>query len=92
MASSVNLRTELDRKGFLSLNKFLKFLKEFHPAASVSYPTALRLIRKGQLRAYPVGSSYRVTKDEANRWVREGNWERPPALPFGKSMTDITNL
>mgnify|MGYP000110675730 CR=1 FL=1 len=67
---------QLESRGYLSLNKFVKYLKENHPTAYVSYPTALKLVETNQLRARKVGAQYRISMEEASRWVTEGNWER----------------
>lgn len=82
MISSIDLEYELESKGYLSLNKFCKYLKQFHPGAYVSYPTALNLVKEGKLRAHKVGKQYRVSRLEAQRWVEEGNWERQVASPY----------
>lgn len=76
------LNRELETRGYLSLNKFVKYLKEFHPEASISYPTALKLVGEGKLKATMLGSHYRVSETEAKRWILEGNWERKLASPF----------
>lgn len=67
---------QLESRGYLSLNKFVQYLKENHPGAYISYPTALKAVELGQLRARKVGSQYRITQTEAERWIAEGNWER----------------
>lgn len=68
-----NLQRELERKGYLSLVKFTKYLKEYEPQAAISYPTALKLVREGKLNARRVGSMYRILRTEVARWVAEGN-------------------
>ena len=73
---AMSLERELETRGYLSLNKFVKYLKLHHPVAAVSYPTALKLVEERKLRATMVGSQYRVSQTEAERWVTEGNWER----------------
>lgn len=76
ISSKINLQHELERKGYLSLVKFTKYLKMYEPQAYISYPTALKLVNEGKLKAIRVGASYRVLRTEVVRWVAEGNWER----------------
>lgn len=78
----VNLQHKLEAQGFLSLNQFCQYLKEFEPTAYVSYPTALKLVNEGKIRAVKIGAHYRINRVEANRWVTEGNWERQLASPY----------
>ena len=73
--STTSLQRELDDKGYLSLVKFTKYLKVHQPHAYISYPTALKLVAEGKLKALHVGSSYRILKIEADRWVTGGNAE-----------------
>ena len=75
-SSSISLERKLERDGYLSLNQFVKYLKLYAPAASMSYPTARRLIQDGKLRAIKQGQQYRVRIDEAKRWIAEGNFDR----------------
>lgn len=78
-----SLQHELETKGYLSLVKFTKYLKEHHPEACVSYPTALKLVAEGKVRAIRIGSMYRITHVEVRRWVTHGNWEDEfPCPPF----------
>lgn len=70
-----SLTAELELNGYLSLNKFVRFLKDVAPHASASYPTMLRYVRQGKLRAIPVGSQLRIPRTEVERWMREGNFE-----------------
>lgn len=68
-----SLDQELDDKGYLTLNKFVKYMKDFYPASAVSYPTAKRMIEAGKIRAQVRGSQLRILKSEVERWVAEGN-------------------
>lgn len=76
------LTYQLESRGYLSLNQFVKYLKENHPKASVSYPTALKLVEARKLKAVKFGSQYRVYEEEVERWVAEGNWERKFSSPY----------
>lgn len=69
------LINELETQGYLTLNKMLKYLKEVHPAATISYPTALKYVKEGKLVATKRGSQIRVTRAEIARWVAQGNFE-----------------
>jgi len=67
---------KLETSGYLSLNQFVKYIKVNAPEASISYPTALRLVKLGKIQARMVGGTYRIGKAEIVRWVSEGNFER----------------
>jgi excisionase family DNA binding protein len=82
---SESLVYTLETRGYLSLNKFVKYLKANHPEAYVSYPTACKLVEEGKLGARRVGSQWRVSQAEAKRWIAEGNGERKlSASPYPK--------
>ena len=74
--SRVDILRKLETAGYLSLNQFVKYLQEFHPPASVSYPTARKLCSEGKIKATKFGSSWRIGRAEVERWVAEGNYER----------------
>ena len=71
-----SLSHELQSVGYLSLNKTLQFLKENYPSKAVSYPTALRLLENGHLKAVRIGSSWRLDQREINRFIEHGNREQ----------------
>lgn len=77
-----NLGFELESQGYLSLNKFVDYLRDEHPQAYVSYPTARKLVKEGKIRGTKVGKQFRINIDEVRRWVAEGNWERTLASPY----------
>lgn len=79
---SISLERKLERDGYLSLNQFVKYLREYAPQASMSYPTARRMILDGHLRAIKQGQQYRVRRAEVERWVAEGNFDRPPITKY----------
>lgn len=66
---------KLGKRGWLSLNEFVKYLKAEHPDHYVSYPTALSMVREGKIRALTVGSTYRIYQEEVTRYLREGNFD-----------------
>ncbi len=70
---TVSLTRQLETSGYLTLNKFVKYLKSVAPQAAVSYPTALKYVKEGKIHAIPVGSQYRIDRIEVERWIREGN-------------------
>jgi excisionase family DNA binding protein len=82
-----SLQRDLDRTGYLSLSKFVEYLREEHPYAYISYPTARMLVVEGRLRAVKIGKQYRIMRAEAERWIEEGNSEggnlSPYSDPFG---------
>jgi excisionase family DNA binding protein len=69
-----SLARELELNGYLPLSKFCAWLRESHPHVAMSYPTALNLVRQNKLRAIRVGKMIRISRAEAERWVREGNY------------------
>ena len=69
-----SLQRALDLDGELSLNQFVQYLKEYAPGASMSYPTALKLIAAGKLQTIRRGNEHRIERPEVLRWIAEGNW------------------
>ena len=70
-----SLDHELASVGYLSLVKAIKWLKAYYPEAAISYPTALRMVDRGQLTAIRIGSQYRMTRKELERFAVHGNSE-----------------
>lgn len=85
----VSLHRKLETQGYLSLNQFVKYLKEYQPQAAMSYPTALKLVAERKLRARIVGSQNRITYEEAQRWVAEGNYEHKFSGPYSTYDGDM---
>lgn len=82
-----SLNKELEDKGYLTLNKFVAYLREFAPEASISYPTAMRLVHDGKIDANRIGNNWRICRAEVKRWVEIGNLERglfPSPKPHNK--------
>ena len=81
--SDLALNQELEMNGYLPLVKFVAYLKEFAPQASVSYPTALKYVKEGKLRALTIGTQHRITRLEIERWIAGGNFDgnKAPELP-----------
>ena len=71
-----SLDHELASVGYLSLTKAILWLKRYHPEAAISYPTALRMVERKQLDVMRIGSQYRVTRRELERFVLHGNREQ----------------
>ncbi len=69
MTYSETILTDLERRGWLSLNQFSKLIK-------VSYPTALRMMRNGNIQVVKVGGINRVYKDEILRFRSDGNYSQ----------------
>ena len=63
----------MHRKGFTSLAGFAKI-------AGVSYPTALKMAKKGQVQTIKVGGINRVYSEEVTRFFKEGNLNVPQGL------------
>lgn len=64
--SQAKLIQELSLRGYVSLNKFAKII-------GVAYPTAVRLVKRGDVLAVRVGGINRVYADEIQRFMEEGN-------------------
>lgn len=85
----VSLIRKLEQDGYLSLNQFVQFLKLHAPEATISYPTALKLVNEGKLRGIKHGSQWRIRRAEVDRWVAEGNWERSPTSPYSPDKDNL---
>jgi len=70
-----SLANQLAKKGWLSLNELVKYLKQDHPEHYISYPTALSMVKEGKIRVITVGSTYRIYLEEITRFIREGNYD-----------------
>jgi len=57
---------KLASRGWVSLSQFAGI-------AEVSYPTAMKMREKGEIRAVRVGGIWRIYMDEVRRFLREGN-------------------
>jgi hypothetical protein len=71
LPSNPVLLDELAEKGWLSLNKFAQLI-------SVTYPTAMKMVKRGNVIVIPVGGVNRVMQDEVLRYLKHGN-TRPEA-------------
>lgn len=87
MASRAN---KLASKGWLSLIDFTKYLKEEHPNNTVSYPTAINMVKEGKLRVIVVGNTYRVYQTEISRYLREGNFDPQKLQGLPKDVVQET--
>ena len=68
-----SLDHELQSVGYLTLAKTIKWLKAYHPKASISYPTALRMIDDNRLLSVKIGGQHRLNIQELRRFVEHGN-------------------
>ena len=68
LSSSQTAFAQLSSKGWVSLNQFAKL-----PGVEVSYPTALRMKARGDIRGVMVGGVYRIYAKEVHRFMRHGN-------------------
>lgn len=66
MDSNSNELARLASRGWTSLLGFSKI-------ADVSYPTAMAMAKRGEVRVTQVGGVRRVYADEVQRFLREGN-------------------
>jgi len=66
MPNNSNDLASLLSKGWVSLNKFSKLI-------GVSYPTAQRMYKRGDIQAHRVGGVIRVYTGEMRRFLKEGN-------------------
>ena len=62
---SQNIAALLSR-GYVSLNQFAKIIE-------VSYPTAMRMVDRGEIKVIQVGGIKRIYTDEVKRFLNEGN-------------------
>ncbi len=63
-----NAFAQLASRGWVSLNQFSKL-----PGIEVSYPTALKMKARGDIRGLMVGGVYRIYAKEVKRFLRKGN-------------------
>ncbi len=56
----------LAARGYVSLNQFARLV-------GVSYPTALKMRDRGDVKTVPVGGVFRVYNDEIQRFLEKGN-------------------
>lgn len=75
---------QLEMQGYLSLNKFVEYLRENAPEAAISYPTAVKLVAEGKIIARRMGGSWRIGRAEIDRWVSQGNYEPDTYSPYPK--------
>lgn len=76
---SRDLQAKLDEQGWLVLRDVIDYLEAFHPVAAKSHPVIYRMAAKGQIDAIRYGGTWRVTKEELERYVKFGNKEVPQA-------------
>lgn len=59
-------------KAYLSIRQFANYV-------GMSYPTALKVCKKGQVRTITVSEHLKVTIEEADRFRLKGNYQPPPS-------------
>lgn len=79
-----SLDHELRSRGYLSLNKALKYWAVNYPSCKVSYPTALKLVESGKINTIRVGGMHRVYEVEIHRFGVHGN-----ATPEDEGSEDV---
>lgn len=82
--SQATLLLQLETAGYLSLNQFVSYLQQYQPHAAVSYPTAVKLVRDGKIKANRIGNQWRILRREVERWVSEGNYDVDFSGPYPK--------
>lgn len=87
--SPVSIIRKLETSGYLSLAQFVDYLKLNAPEASVSYPTALKLVNSGKIQGRKVGGVCRIGRREIERWVSEGNYDRMTYDPYPKDPSRL---
>lgn len=70
-----SLANQLAAKGYLTANGFVAYLHEVCPSKAVSYPTMQRMLKTGKVESFTVGNQRRISKEEIERYLREGNRE-----------------
>lgn len=78
---------QLSSKGWVSLNQFAKL-----PGVEVSYPTALKMRDRGDVRGLMVGGVYRIYAKEVNRFLRHGNATAEEGIHPSSYQPDIVKL
>lgn len=73
---------QLEMRGYLSLNGFVDYLHAHAPEAAISYPTAVKLVGEGKIKARRVGGTWRIGREEIERWISEGNYEPTTYSPY----------
>lgn len=68
MTSSDTALQQLAQRGYVSLNQFCKL-----PGINVSYPTALRMKKNGQIKGVQVGGIFKIYAKEVKRFLKQGN-------------------
>ena len=64
-----------------AIAKGMVSLREAAPMLGISYMTARKLASSGKLRTLEVGQQRRVTIEEVERFIREGNYVEPTTTP-----------
>ena len=74
---------------FKKVYQTLPFLTvQFAKIIEVSYPTAMRMVERGEIKVIQVGGIKRIYTDEVNRFLNEGNatdksaGDSPPQQPL----------
>lgn len=62
----------------LSLTGFVDYLRDNFPTMSISYPTALKLVKAGAIRSIRVGGVYKINMEEVKRFASQGNYVEDP--------------
>lgn len=76
----MDLVAKLADQGYLTAAGFVQYLKECHPILQISYPTLMRHIGAGKIKAIQVGGQTRISKDEIERYVQSGEGgDEPPS-------------
>lgn len=76
---------QLEMQGYLSLNGFVDYLHNHAPEAAISYPTAVKLVSDGKIKARRVGGMWRVGREEIERWISEGNYDPISYSPYPRT-------
>lgn len=69
-------------RGWVSLNQFAKII-------GVAYPTAQRMVKRGEVNVTPVGGVNRIYTDEVKRFLKEGNAAKGTGEGASSSQPDL---
>lgn len=78
-----SLADKLAEQGYLTASGFCDYVKEVRPILAVSYPTLMRYIKDGKIRSVTVGGQTRISKEEIEKYLKNGEeGEQPSSTVF----------
>jgi len=84
----LSLAEELDKLGYLTVNKLTMYLKAYHPIVSVSYPVINKYVKAGKIKSVKAGEHYRIPKASIEHFIEHG----PLQVEEGGNSLSSTDL